>query len=489
MSSIAHLEGGAASSRGDAYLPAWSRDTAGVATDSAAFAARVGVDAGQRRHGAATNALGLLRTTEKDGFGGRRRLVRGAAGFGFRKHGEKEAKPGAAGFRKLGEKEIKPGVVFVTSVHAQSRARQFELDNAGEGDVELTLSFRGSVGVTLDGEAGLARTTLVEAGHRAVVGSISIAPGNASVRMGLSCKTFPKKRKDQTKKKKKKKKNVASTSAAQSTPTPANSTTSASPPSGASSTAVAAHAFAAAEDDECTLTQDDEVLVKSEDHQGWILVLNLTSGKEGLVPTNHLDFMPAARSRPRRGSVNHIYSKAGVGSWKSGSQLTRRQPTKRPPKNDPNDWKDRATSSEIRHNGKTGLILGETDGVAIVQFNDGSIGEVPSGELVRAGGAPATTASTTIGKKKTGRGVIQRNDASTIAVVEKRYLTERAIDGIRIDQRSGKVRKAKAAVPGQAQLNAFRGKGSSSSSSSSCSSKKGPPPPRPARKKWPTVRT
>ena len=50
---------------------------------------------------------------------------------------------------------------------------------------------------------------------------------------------------------------------------------------------------------------------------------------------------------------------------------------------------------------------------------------------------------------------------------------------------SGKVRKAKAAVPGQAKLDAFRGK---SRSGMSAKKKKGPPP-RPVRKKWPIVRT
>ena len=213
------------------------------------------------------------------------------------------------------------------------------------------------------------------------------------------------------------------------------------------------------------------------------------------MPTNHLDFTPSARQSPRRGSVNHVYRKAGDGSWKSGSQCAA-QPAKntarvavakeRPPKNDPNHWKSQATSSEVRHNGKNGLILGETDGVAIVQYDDGLVEEVPSKELIRvAGTATATPSATTHDKTVRTTSVKKKSSGKVPVVLEKRYLTERAIDGIRIDPRSGKVRKAKAAVPGQAKLDAFRGK---SRSGMSAKKKKGPPP-RPVRKKWPIVRT
>ena len=88
MSAIASLEGGAASSRSDAFLPAWSRDTTGIAVDSEAFARAVGVESGRvvgvesgRGVGVETNALGL-RVTKEAGIGGRHAVrSKGAAGF------------------------------------------------------------------------------------------------------------------------------------------------------------------------------------------------------------------------------------------------------------------------------------------------------------------------------------------------------------------------------------------------------------------------
>ena len=289
---------------GDAFLPGWARGSGSataIAHDSESFAARLDVrpERGAGMSSVRTNALGLRIT------GGGHHVQRTTHRAG-----------GGDGFAKQSEKEVVPGVNLVTSVNSRTRARLFEIANKSNDDVEITLGFNGSTGVTLDGAAcgKLSQTTNILAGETMVVGSIMIAPGNASVRMALSCKTMAKNRcnrlhTDKKKNEKGKKKKESNTSIASS-----------SSSSTATTATVAAYAFTAAEGDECTLSKGDEVLVKSEDYKGWISILNLTTGKEGLVPTNHLALSPMVQPRSQNGSANHVYNNTDRGIWTLGSK-------------------------------------------------------------------------------------------------------------------------------------------------------------------------
>ena len=314
--------------------------------------------------------------------------------------------------------------------------------------MELTLEFTGSTGVSVVAQVDadthvfdLCCTTIVPANATRYCGQITIAPGRASVKMALAVKTI-----------------VDNTTKRGPPPKPTPTTNTASP-----TTAVAAHAFEAAEEDECTLNEGDEVQLLGDAEAAWVEVLNLTTGHQGLVPLNYLD--KHATPKASIGSVNTVYQPCQHrrGSWvggraNRGANIVRKVRRDSFTQNNAEDWNDANTNAQVRHvpSGKTGLVLGETDGVSIVQFDDGTVDQVPSDQVERVRDGPGATKRVTTTKTVTR--VVERTPPTTSTTTTKQYTTKRAIDGIRVDYRStgGVVRKANAAHPKQRQLNSLR---------------------------------
>ena len=483
-----------AKNRGDDYLPSWSNDINAIAQDNERFAQEVGVSSGRR--GAAandnTNHLGLRRTRQSNrqvpppnssaSFrGGQNQTFRQGRGEESL-HGQVQKSTGIAkgtvssarrnlnnsSDNSLSRKKITTDLELSTETNSKTRGRIFRLTNTGNKDVELTLNFQGSEGVTVDDNTTMTKTVVVSSGTQDVLwGSISIAPGRAAVKMALAVKTL-----------------VSSTSAV-----PAGMQQRSPQPT--CRTAIATHNFAAAEEDECDLNEGDEVQLLSEDTNGWTSILNLTSGDTGLSPSNHFEI--GAIPKSISGSLNNIYTKSKTrrGSWVGGNgngavivkkeasvpvtsnvsatKVRCRGSIKR---NSVHDWDDGTTNAKATHvkTGKRGMILGEADGLTIIQFDDGTVGSVPSDEISRINRGAGDGGMATKTVKKITRRVIER-PASTETTATREYLTDRAIDGIRVNHVTGAVRKAKASHPQQKGLDKFRGKGG--------------PPPVP-KKSWKT---
>jgi hypothetical protein len=447
---------------GNEYLPSWANNIHDIAADNAQFAHATGIT------GIAPNANHF-----KGGQNQRFKQHKGAQSL----HGQVQQSTGISqghvAHAKRGlaatttstttRKTINKELELITTVDAATRGRSFQLANSGHKDVEVTLAFTGSTGVSvvvqLDADthvSALCCTTIVPANATRDCGEIAIAPGRASVNMGLSVQTIVK---DTT--------TTTTTTTKRGPPPKPPPTTNAAPPT----TAVAAHAFEAAEEDECTLNEGDEVHLLGDASSGWVEVLNLTTGHQGLVPFNHLD--QHATPKASAGSLNTVYQPCQHrrGSWvggraNRGANLVRKVRQDSFTQNNAEDWNDATTNAQVRHvpSGKTGLVLGETDGVSIVQFDDGTVDQVPSDQVERVKDGPGATKRVTTTKTVTRR-VVERKPPRTSTTTTKQYLTKRAIDGIRVDYRSrGQqevVRKAKAAHPKQRQLNALRkgGKG------------------------------
>ena len=483
-----------AKNRGDDYLPSWSNDINAIAQDNERFAQEVGVSSGRR--GAAANSKivvqGLRRTRQSNrqvpppnssaSFrGGQNQTFRQGRGEESL-HGQVQKSTGIAkgtvssarrnlnnsSDHSLSRKKITTDLELSTETNSKTRGRIFRLTNTGNKDVELTLNFQGSEGVTVDDNTTMTKTVVVSSGTQDVLwGSISIAPGRAAVKMALAVKTL-----------------VSSTSAV-----PAGMQQRSPQPT--CRTAIATHNFAAAEEDECDLNEGDEVQLLSEDTNGWTSILNLTSGDTGLSPSNHFEI--GAIPKSISGSLNNIYTKSKTrrGSWVGGNgngavivkkeasvpvtsnvsatKVRCRGSIKR---NSVHDWDDGTTNAKATHvkTGKRGMILGEADGLTIIQFDDGTVGSVPSDEISRINRGAGDGGMATKTVKKITRRVIER-PASTETTATREYLTDRAIDGIRVNHVTGAVRKAKASHPQQKGLDKFRGKGG--------------PPPVP-KKSWKT---
>ena len=105
------------------------------------------------------------------------------------------------------------------------------------------------------------------------------------------------------------------------------------------------------------------------------------------------------------------------------------------------------------------MLLGESDGISIVNFDDGTVGQIPVNELNRVGGGGDKVQKVITSTKKK-RFVVEKQP-STATTTRKEYVTGRAIDGIRVDYRSGGkdgiIRKAKAKHPSEKCINQLRG--------------------------------
>jgi hypothetical protein len=386
-------------------------------------------------------------------------------------------------------KKISSELELVTTTNTDTRGRTFVVINTGKRGVQLELNFAGSNGLTVVG-AGATKDekiiATVPAGTEMEVGGIQLSTGRVSVKMALSAKTIV----------------GGGVSGGGGAAASSRPNRKASMPATKTRTAVATHAFDAGEDDECSLSKGDEctLLATEDDGSGWSLVLNMTSGARGLAPTNHLDESgtPAAAV----GSVNNVYRKIRRGSWIGSSRGDQLPPKEEREKviqqqqqrtvarttraasierNNASEWNNESTNAKSVHvpSGLVGMVLGEADGIIIIQTSDGKILQVPSKEVERlhtrgrggrdhVGDIVNKTTKRTITKKVVEKPAARRQSKQRV------YLTERAIDGIRVNHVTGQVTKAKAKHPkqNQNQLDKFRGKNIE---------KRTPPPPVPKR--------
>ena len=525
--------GKSAVNRGNDYLPSWANATDDIAADGDKFAQEAGVQQTIVRVAKdSTNSLGLRRTSWSKASTGRLSgskaaptsdQFQGGQNQAFKQgrgenslHGKvqkstgiakgtvaraKVSSGGGVAATSTKRKKISSELELVTTTNTDTRGRTFVVINTGKRGVQLELNFAGSNGLTVVG-AGATKDekiiATVPAGTEMEVGSIQLSTGRVSVKMALSAKTI-----------------VGGGGAAAAAGGGGGAVAAASSrpnrkasmPATKTRTAVATHAFDAGEDDECSLSKGDEctLLTTEDDGSGWSLVLNMTSGARGLAPTNHLDESgtPAAAV----GSVNNVFRKTTNNGSRRGSWIGSSRGDQLPPeeerekviqqqqqqqrtvvrttraasieRNNTSEWNNESTNAKSVHvpSGQVGMVLGEADGIIILQTTDGKILQVPSKEVERlnargrggidhVGDIVNKTTKRTITKKIIEKPAARRQSNQRV------YLTERAIDGIRVNHVTGKVTKAKAKHPKQNQLDKFREKNIE---------KKAPPPPVPKR--------
>ena len=372
--------GSTAKHHGNDFLPSWANDIDSIANDNETFANAVGVNSGRNNNPTKdnTNHLGLRKTGTRSN-----RIAKNAANFqggnnqSFKQgrgdqslHGKVQQSTGIKkgtvrnAQRYLSNdantdnttttrKKVSATLELITTSNTVTRGRTFALLNSGTKDVELTLDFTGSTGVSIVDSSTLTCTTYIEQGTETYVGSIAIAPGRASVKMALACKTIvgtqqPKKQKAPPPKPQRKEKQKQK------------------------QTAIATHTFIAAESDECSVTTGDECMLQSQDQNGWTMVVNLTTGNTGLTPTNHLDVNATPKTNNQ--SLNNVYSKNQNrrGSWIGGNGKATVSTTASVPissntvtkirrgsmkdtdvnqgqKNNASDWNDATTNAKVLH--------------------------------------------------------------------------------------------------------------------------------------------
>jgi hypothetical protein len=85
----------------------------------------------------------------------------------------------------------------------------------------------------------------------------------------------------------------------------------------------------------------------------------------------------------------------------------------------------------------------------------GTVSEVPDDELTRVDSNNAGTTRTTTTTKTRTKKVVQQ-PAFTSTTTTKQYLRDGPLDGIRVNNVTGKIRKVKAGHPQEKNLNKFR---------------------------------
>lgn len=333
------------------------------------------------------------------------------------------------------------------------RERTYDLENtSSDTTADVELNFAGSRGIRLDNGTEKVKAT-ARPGEITRIAVVSLVGTAISVKTQIAVRS-------------------ATPAAARGAPAVQRAPKVKSAPAApAAPTRFAAYAFTPEDGDEIELQEGDEIFLLGEQTNGWIHVTNARSGKTGLVPANRLGEEPPASATSRRRSINNVYRKK-AGKWVGGNgsgpvrapvqrigttvkKTVRRSSIK---KNSASDW-SAGTNSSVQHNGRAGTVLGESDGIAIVQFDDGDVQQIPVSKLERGGsgagaGAGAKSALARRAPKVPTR-VVTR-PARTEKTTERRYLTSRAVDGIRVDPVTGKVRKANAAHPQQRALDQLR---------------------------------
>jgi hypothetical protein len=458
--------GSRAKNRGNDYLPSWAKNSNSIAKDDETFANATGINSGKEDHSKDnTNHLGLKKTGSMFQGGQNQKFKQRRGEHSL--HGQVQKSTGlapgtvaksrgnfissASSPDTVTRKKINSDLELITYANQETRGRTYELVNSGKKDVELTLSFDGSTGVTVKNSTNLSCTTIVPSKSTVCCGEILIGKGRASVKMALAVKTIVGTNKGSSVKNMNKR--GGTTSSSNSGSRNKGNSNKGNPSNNTSGQpAVAIYAFQSKADDECSLNENDEVQLLGEESNGWILVLNMTTGDTGLVPLNHLEINAKPKASP--GSINNMYQKKKRGSW-----VSNRHKVVQPKKNNANDWDNETTNASVTHNGKKGMLLGESDGISIVNFDDGTVGQIPVNELNRVGGGGDKVQKVITSTKKK-RFVVEKQP-STATTTRKEYVTGRAIDGIRVDYRSGGkdgiIRKAKAKHPSEKGINQLRG--------------------------------